>query len=296
MSTQVMIIGGGPAGISAAIQLTRLGRSVLLFESGRLGGMLHEANLVENYPGFPKGVAGPRLAKLMIRHLEAQEVEVVHDHVAKLVVNRKQIKVKTSNGHEYQAPILVLATGTIPGPWEMPRIVGNVNHLIYRDVATLSDQKGRTFAVIGSGDAAFDYAMNLSRNNHVILCSRTNGEKSLLLLRKRVERNESIEWHKRAYLGKIEQVDEQLRLSWIDPSGTWTSDVDGLVAAVGRIENNRLLESIPEERRESVLEEGRLLLIGDVVNGRQRQTAIAVGDGMRAAMQIDHLIGKEIAK
>ncbi|MCB2198992.1 NAD(P)/FAD-dependent oxidoreductase [bacterium] len=293
MTDTIVIVGGGPAGITAAIQLKRLGRSVILVESGRLGGMLWEANLVENYPGFPKGIQGPRLARLMERHVKELGIEVIQHHVAKAGYSAGRFALKLSNGQTTLGTILVLATGTVPGTWEMPRISGDVDQMIHREITPLLSLDGKQIAVIGSGDAAFDYALNLSQNNTVQLGTRTEGEKSLQLLRDRVEESNSITWNKGAYLGKIERLEEKLRLTWMDTGGTWTTDVDALVAAVGRVANNRLYEGLSAELRERLLEEGKLHLIGDVVNGVERQTAIAVGDGMNVAMKIERQLTRE---
>ncbi|MGE5123202.1 MAG: FAD-dependent monooxygenase, partial [Acidobacteriaceae bacterium] len=70
MVEQVIIIGAGPAGLAAAIQLKRYGVQTRLFERKKAGGLLHNANLVENYPGFPQGIAGPALVDLFVRHAE----------------------------------------------------------------------------------------------------------------------------------------------------------------------------------------------------------------------------------
>jgi len=80
----VVIIGAGPAGISAAIQLKRYGIEPTLLEKEEIGGLLKNANLVENYPGFPNGVPGPELVKLFKKQLENAQIKVHFEKVLKL--------------------------------------------------------------------------------------------------------------------------------------------------------------------------------------------------------------------
>lgn len=293
MIEDVIVVGGGPAGSAAALQLVRLGHHVTLVESGRIGGMLWEADLIENYPGFPDGISGSRLAGLLEQHLRELKVDLVPHHVAKAAFTAGKYALKLSNGQTLLGTVLVLATGTVPGNWEMPPLSGEVDPYIFREISSISNRSGMLVAVVGGGDTAFSYALSLARNNTVHLYTRSEGEGSAGYLRARVGEHPSIHWHTGAYLGKIEGLADQLRLSWIGSSGTWTSDVDALVPAVGRVENDRLYRGFSESLRERLLTEGRLHMIGDVVHGQSRQAAISVGDGMRAAMEIDRLLTRE---
>src|SRR3990172_4711953 len=103
---EVLIIGAGPAGIAAAIQLKRYGIPFVLLEKERVGGLLWNANLVENYPGFPAGVSGPKLVRLIEKQMERLGVVVAEDVVEKLRRNATAFHVKTLQT-EYQPRFVV---------------------------------------------------------------------------------------------------------------------------------------------------------------------------------------------
>ena len=102
----VMIIGAGPAGLATAIQLKRYGIHPLLFEGEEVGGLLRNANLVENYPGFPKGVSGSKLVNLFSRQAENLHIDVTHEQVLELHMTRtcsrpglRKICIYSGGGH-----------------------------------------------------------------------------------------------------------------------------------------------------------------------------------------------------
>ena len=84
INTTILIIGSGPAGLTAAIQLKRFGLTSILFEKDSVGGLLRNANLVENYPGFPNGIPGLKLIALFEKHLQNIDVKVTYGEVVKL--------------------------------------------------------------------------------------------------------------------------------------------------------------------------------------------------------------------
>jgi thioredoxin reductase (NADPH) len=96
---EIIIIGGGPAGITAAIQLQRYGCEPLLLEKRELGGLLWNANLVENYPGFPNGVRGEKLIGLMQKQAERLGVQVKREEVLKVKMKGWEFLVETENAN-----------------------------------------------------------------------------------------------------------------------------------------------------------------------------------------------------
>src|SRR3990172_13260177 len=116
---EVLIIGAGAAGIAAAIQLKRYGIPFVLLEKERVGSLLWNANLVENYPGFPAGVTGPKLVRLIEKQMARLEVDVTVDSVTKLRYKKTGIHVKTIQT-EYHPRFVIVASGTKPNPLPIP--------------------------------------------------------------------------------------------------------------------------------------------------------------------------------
>ena len=114
----VIIIGAGPAGIAAAIQLRRYGLTPVLLEKDHIGGLLVNANLVENYPGFPQGISGVELVKLFQSQLELTGVTVSFEEVLHLDYDESFI-IRTSQ-RELRSRIAVVASGTWPRQAEFP--------------------------------------------------------------------------------------------------------------------------------------------------------------------------------
>jgi thioredoxin reductase (NADPH) len=115
---EVVIIGAGPAGMTSAIQLKRYGIPFVLLEKEQVGGLLWSANLVENYPGFPAGVSGPRLVSLIGKQMKRIGVDVTYDSVLQLYRDEKGFCVKTLRA-TYRPHFVIVASGTKPNPFPL---------------------------------------------------------------------------------------------------------------------------------------------------------------------------------
>ena len=280
----VIIIGGGPAGMISAIQLKRYGIMARVVEQRRLGGLLWNANLVENYPGFPGGIPGPELVRLFSQQFEALSLEPTLDTVTHLEYDGEVFLVTTAQ-ETYASKTLVIATGTRPNVFPAGFIPDEAKGRIFYEVAPLLDVQGKQIAVIGAGDAAFDYAINLSRKNHVIIFNRTKEIKALPLLVQRCATIQTIQYFEDMPVEQVLAEEKGLVLKAGQDQET-TYKVDLLIGAIGRRENLPPMSAQLVKEKKMLTHLGRLQIVGDVQNGIYRQTAIAVGDGLKAAMKV----------
>jgi thioredoxin reductase len=287
MTKRVTIIGAGPAGISAAIQLQRYGIAPLVLEAEKIGGLLHNANLVENYPGFPGGISGVGLIELFKRQTEMVGVQVVFDIVNQLEYDGKKFLVETEHRY-YHSRMVVVSSGTQPRQFTDLKIPEGAGDKIYYEVYPLLKVKRKRIAIVGAGDAAFDYALNLAkRDNEVIILNRGEIIKCLPLLWERSQLQNRIEYLHHTAVQLIEMnPKDQLVLECESPAGISHFEVDFLIGAIGRVPKMDFLSDRLKEQAKELEKQHLLYFIGDVKNGIFRQTSIAVGDGIRAAMQI----------
>jgi thioredoxin reductase len=291
---ETIIIGGGPAGITAAIQLTRYGLSPLLLERRELGGLLWNANLVENYLGFPNGVRGEKLIGLMKKQMERIGVEVKREEVVGVDWQTDHFIVATNHATRSTQHVVV-ASGTKSKP--LPNIVSpEARERVFTEVWPLAEATDKEIIIVGAGDAAFDYGLNLSKNrNFVTILNRGESVKCLGLLFDRAARVPNIQYVANTPLTEIRSVESQkskvqrpstfdLRLEVLSESKIFEADY--VLFAIGRDPNLDFLSAEVRRRERELVEAGRLYFVGDVKNELYRQVAIAAGDGLRAAMQI----------
>jgi len=257
-----VIIGAGPAGIAAAIQLKRSIVPFALVEKGPIGGLLLNANLVENYPGFPEGISGVGLADKFGEHLKALGISVTKGEVVSVERDGGSFVTTLNDAESLVSDNLIIASGTKGRSLDIPL---DVNCEVY----PLFGVSGKKIAVIGSGDAAFDYALSLSRmGNSVRILMRSDEPKCLPLLKERA-------------------VKAGVEILANTPLTERTAaGFDHVIAAIGR---EPLTGFLSEEIMDCF--EGRgdiegLYFAGDIRNGRNRYVATAVADGMRCAEQI----------
>ena len=290
----VVIIGAGPAGMATAIQLKRNGIEPVILEKGEIGGLLKNANLVENYPGFPDGISGLRLIELFERQLAKAGVAVSSETVLELEHTGEVFSVKT-NRRELRSTVAVIATGTKPKRTREIRIARGVDDRVLHEVHPIRGIKGKKVAIIGAGDAAFDYALGLSKENEVAILNRSAEEKCIPLLRQRCANVENISYRTDLCVREVADDDGRVVLSCLNGDSQKENQIwaDYVVIAAGR---EPCLDFLGAKLRGSVkdlTERRKLYLVGDVKNEIYRQTAICVGDGVKAAMQISREVKGE---
>ncbi len=274
---KVAVIGAGPAGMAAAVQLVRQGHEVQVFEHGRVGGTLWNAGLVENYPGFPGGITGRHLAKLM----EEQLYQYIDSIIPEKVNNIKKIDA----GYEISGEIydgIILCTGTIAKKAEFSgedEIV-EAKRLFY-GIENLEHWHGaKEAAIIGGGEASMDMALSLVEAGMKITLihrSEPSGIKSLSDIAKT---EENITWLQ-GNVGRGRMHENKAVLALDNEEKAF----DLVIVAVGR-------EAVMPEFEGFDIDEppAGLLIAGDATRGGLGQTAMAVGDGVEMAMIMDRFL------
>jgi len=283
-NVRAAIVGCGPAGIAAAIQLARHGVEFALFERARPGGLLWNAHLVENYPGFPGGIPGPDLVEKFLRQLGEGGIAPISGEVSGLERSAGGFALRTADG-VCGATHVVLATGTRPRPWDGPTVPPECAARVHTEVHPLRGLTGRKVVIIGAGDAAFDYALTLAGANDVTILNRGPRTRCLPLLERRTSREPRVNYRPNAAVSRITAgADGRLLVQCTAGGGAVDLEADRLLLAVGREPELGLLTGglLDGDRRPIP----GLHIVGDAAGGRCRQAAIAVGDGVRAAMTI----------
>lgn len=289
----VIIIGGGPAGLAAAMQLERQGISPLVFERQRVGGLLWNANWVENYPGFVEGITGPDLVKLFHDQALRLGVKIVLEEVIKAEFQDGLFRIATK-GLDYQSKLLVSASGTVPIEFSLEMSSEEIKERLFSEVGPISHVQDKQIIIIGAGDAALDYALNLSRKNRVTILNRGNRIKGLNLLWERVQKRSAISYFNNTEINSITLDDGgNLLLLGNREGGELKLTGDFLITAIGRKPEYSFAGDSIIEGRDQLEKERKLFLIGDLINGSFRQTSIAVADGVRTAMIIGDLLKED---
>ena len=284
----VAIIGAGPAGLAAALQLKRFGITPLLLERACIGGLLRNANRVANYPGFPTGVSGPGLVRLFEEQARLASVEVIYDEVLELTYGAGLFQVQTKQ-RLHHSRIVVIASGTRPITFPHDQVPADTLGRIYYDVDPLREIARKRIVIVGAGDAAFDYALNLSKRNHVTILNRSGRIRCLQLLWKGAITSPFITYLPNTNISRVSrESDDGLALECETPGGNLRVYAHYLIGALGREPQLGFVTANLRKQFAQLQINDFLHVIGDAKNGFFRQTAIAVGDGILAGMKIYH--------
>ncbi len=288
---KVLIIGAGPAGVSTAIYLKRAGVSVEIIERNRVGGLIINARRIDNYAGFPNGVTGTKFVQLLNMHIQRLELPVLYEDLLHLDYADDTFTART-NKSTHSADFVVVATGTKP---KVPEIRG-----LYKIDADLWAYEPFFFqniidekiAVIGAGDAAFDYALSLAERNSTVILNRSDRTRCLNILEIEALSHKNIEYKTNAPVSEV--IEYNRILHFYDSQGVTICSANRLLIAIGRIADYGFLSDNIADKIVELNSQNRFFIIGDAQNGIFRQSSIAVGDGVRAAMSITAMLNKEI--
>ncbi len=291
MIYDILIIGGGPAGISAGIYAKRANKSVAILEKFAVGGEVNLLDKVDNYLGF-HSMDGQELAKAFKAHAKALELDFIYEEARDFNLDG-EIKKVVTNKHTYEAKAVIFALGANPrelGIEGEERFVGR--GISYCAVCDGNLFKGKTCAVVGSGDSAVSDAVYLSDLcKKVYVLSRENMK---LFGRSEQELDKkNITAIKGAEANKVVGQDKVTALEYIKDGKRKSIKLDGVFVAIGRRpQTENLVGKLELDGKGYIVCDERLhaskegvFACGDARNGLVKQIATAVSDGAVASME-----------
>ena len=299
---EVVIIGGGPAGLTAGLYTSRAGLKSLLVERGAFGGQIVNAPLVENYPGFPEGVSGADLGALMHQQATKYGLETVTAEVTDVKLG-KPYRVVTSE-RSFEAGAIIIAAGSeyrklgVPGE---EKLVGHgVSYCATCDGFFF---RQREVAVVGGGDAAITDALELVQHaTKIYVIHRRDQLRAGQVLQQRALAEPKIEFIWDTVVEEIvgEPLLKALKLRNVKTNRSSTLEVAGVFVAVGLKPNSQPFADVVKLSKTGHIVTDELMTTstpglfaaGDIRQQSARQIASAVGDGATAALSaFNYLLG-----
>lgn len=291
----IVIIGGGPAGLAAGLYAARAALDTVLIEQSTLGGQASGTERIENYPGFEEGIGGPELARRMEVQARRFGLNVLDAKVERLLRMENGFAVRAGN-EEIITRAVILASGTQPGKLGI-KGEAELHGLGVSFCATCDGAffKGRTVAVVGGGDAAVEEAIFLTRFAEKVYVIHRRGElRATKVIQERAKRNPKIEfiWHSVVLEILGAYFVEGVQVKNVQSGIVKEIKVDGVFLYVGTKPNTELVDDFVnlDEQGYVITDENMatscsgLFAAGDVRRKLLRQVVTAVADGAAAAV------------
>lgn len=292
---EVIIIGGGPAGLTAGLYSSRAGLKCLLIEKGIFGGQINNAELVENFPGFPQGISGMELGEKIHEQAEKHGLKTHFAEVTGLELKGNLKVIKTTDG-DFTGRALILAGGAIRrklGVTGEGKLTGKgVSYCAVCDGAFFQD---KTVVVVGGGDTALTEALHLTKfASKITLIHRRNELRASHVMQKAALSEPKIDFLWNTTISAIKGTDmvESINLKNIETGAASTKKVDGIFISVGTIPDTEYVKGIlPLDELGYIITNEKLettipgiLAAGDIRHNSARQAITAAGDGATAAI------------
>jgi thioredoxin reductase (NADPH) len=298
----VVIIGSGCAGLTAAIYAARANLKPLVIDGHEPGGQLSLTTHVENFPGFPDGIMGPELIENMRTQAKKFGAEFKAGTISEVDLTQRPFKIKAAN-ETYETETLIVAAGA------SARLLGlrGERELIGRGVSTCATCdgyffRGKPIAVVGGGDSAMEEANFLSRYaSKVYLIHRRNEFRASKIMIDRAKANPKIEFVTPAVIEEIHAPNglvEGVRLKNPETKETSEIKLDGVFVAIGHDPNSAAFKGKldMDENGYLIAKHGSLtgipgvFIAGDVQDHRYRQAVTAAGSGCMAAIDAEKFL------
>ena len=300
----VVIVGSGPAGYTAAIYAARAQLSPILYEgSVTAGGALMNTTDVENFPGFPEGVMGPDLMDSLRKQAERFGTKLITDDIVSMELAGEVKILKDGSGNTLQAKSVILATGSAYKEIGLT----NEKRLSGRGVSWCATCDGfffreKVIAVIGGGDSAMEEANFLTRfASKVFVIHRRDSLRASKIMVERAHANPKIEfiWNTEVIDVLGEEKVSGLKLRNLVSGEESEKDFDGLFVAIGHLPRSELLVGaidldgegyVKVDGRSTRTNQKGVFACGDLVDHTYRQAITAAGSGCQAALDAERFL------
>jgi thioredoxin reductase (NADPH) len=292
----VVIVGGGPGGLSAGIYAMRAALETILIEKGSAGGQVAISDAVENYPGF-EHITGYELSQKFLQHAQSYGMEIVQEEVVAVEPGLDFHTVRLANGDILKAHTVILATGGSPHKLDIP---GEDEYygkgVSYCGVCDGFFFREKTLVVVGGGDTAAEEALYLAKlAKHVYLVHRRDALRASMILQQRVKDECKIEILWNTIVTEIKANDQGV--AGVSLEDTQTGEerelaTDGVFIFVGFVPNNQLVPAgikmnadgyvVTNEKCETNMP--GIYVIGDLREKYAKQIVVAAADGCTAAL------------
>ncbi|MFH0963461.1 MAG: thioredoxin-disulfide reductase [Planctomycetota bacterium] len=306
-SYDVVIVGGGPAALSAAIYAGRAELRTLVLEREYVGGQVAATDLIENYPGFPEGITGPELTKRMRDQAKRFGAEFRTEEVQRAEI-AGEVKIVTTSKETYRSRTLILAVGASPRtlgvPGEKELRGRGVSYCGTCDAAFF---RGLAVAVVGGGDAALKEALFIAKfARTVTIVHRRDEFRAEKIYQTQVRTHPKIKLELDAEVTEIRGKERVEGVTLRDARTGKTGELacDGVFIFAGSIPNTGFLcNLLPYDCEGQIKTDADMatkipgvFAVGDARKGSYRQVATAVGEGATAAIAAEHWISRRIAE
>ena len=300
---ELIILGGGPAGLTAGLYASRARIDHVLIEKGAPGGQVLSTDWVDNYPGFPEGLSGFDLMEKMTSHAKRFDVNILTKEVASINLdNHESKKVIFSDESSITCDSLIICTGASPNKIGVPgeaELAGK--GVSYCGTCDAPFYRNMHVAVIGGGDTAIEEADYLTRfASRVTIIHRRDELRATKILQEMAFANKKIDYIWNSRVTAIEGDKEVERLQLIDNDGNKsTLDVQGVFILIGITPNNDLLplEQLNPDKWGFIQTDAETRTVipgvfaaGDIRSKLMRQVVNACGEGANAVIAAEHYL------
>ncbi|MGD9851340.1 MAG: thioredoxin-disulfide reductase [Nitrospirales bacterium] len=303
MVHEVVILGSGPAGLTAAVYTARANLAPLLIDGSQPGGQLTLTTDVENFPGFPKGIMGPQLIQDMRSQAERFGTQFRQGHVTKVDFQTRPFRITVDDEDTVEAKTIIISTGASANLLGLP----SESRLMGHGVSTCATCdgfffRGKDIAVIGGGDSAVEEATFLTKfASKVTLVHRRDKLRASKIMQDRAMSNEKIAFQWNSQLEEVlgDEVVTGIRLRNTQTNQTEEIPLSGVFVAIGHTPNTSLFKGqldmdeqgyIRTQPARTMTNIPGVFAAGDVQDSRYRQAVTAAGSGCMAALDAERFL------